>query len=500
MDAGSLTSADDLARLGRWQARKVLVAVAALSVLAGALILIAPPGWMALFLCVAIAAAAVTWKRPALTVAMILGLTLLIEQYDPGLGSITVGIPFYKSIVGGGPNPLELALAGTSLVLVTQLVVRVRQGKTNPLGVLVVLLGVTLTLWFVRGVVLGGDFSIALWEVRGLFYFTTAALLAPQVIEGEKDVRLLLWVAIAAVAVKAAQAVYNYVFLLGLDLSRVREVSGHEDAVFMAWMAILLTGFALYRTGGRQKAFLLAALPIIAVAFVATDRRASYVALGAGLLILATLVWTDEARRPVLLRVCVPVLISVAMLLAISWNLEGPLGMPAAVVESVIAPSDAEDVASGWTRDVQEMNLWIAIKANPTMGLGFGRRYEDPGQNGMYDVSSHLGDYIPHNEIMWAWAKTGTVGFTLFWLVFGGIIAYGCHAFRVLHKPYYKVLAAFIAAAVATQMIVSYVDLQLTYARNMIFLGVLVGVLARLVSLDAEKSSATLLRIRDGDR
>ena len=34
------------------------------------------------------------------------------------------------------------------------------------------------------------------------------------------------------------------------------------------------------------------------------------------------------------------------------------------------------------------------------------------------------------------------------------------------------------------QMIVSYADLQLTFARNMVLLGVMVGVLARLAELD----------------
>ena len=98
-----------------------------------------------------------------------------------------------------------------------------------------------------------------------------------------------------------------------------------------------------------------------------------------------------------------------------------------------------------------------------------------------------LRDWIPHNEILWIWLKMGTVGFVIFWLFIGTAIVQGSLILRKLRDPYFQALAATILAFILMQVIIAYADLQLTFYRNMIYLGVMLGVLVRLEALDEQR-------------
>jgi O-antigen ligase len=145
-------------------------------------------------------------------------------------------------------------------------------------------------------------------------------------------------------------------------------------------------------------------------------------------------------------------------------------------------PASTEDIQSNQYRKVEEYNLITTIKASPMVGIGFGRAYQMGAK--LDEIGFSLQSFIPHNEIFWLWAKMGTLGFAVFWAMIGFMLAYAVYAFRTLKDPYYKVVAAAVAALIVMQMVVSYVDLQLTFARNMVLLGTMVGILASLVRLD----------------
>jgi 4-amino-4-deoxy-L-arabinose transferase-like glycosyltransferase len=89
-------------------------------------------------------------------------------------------------------------------------------------------------------------------------------------------------------------------------------------------------------------------------------------------------------------------------------------------------------------------------------------------------------NYIPHNEILWVWVKAGTAGFIVIMFFFARVIAESTWAYRRLQDPLLRAVAPVVGLAVANQLLVSYYELQLTYARNMIYLGTLVGLLATI--------------------
>jgi hypothetical protein len=371
----------------------------------------------------------------------------------------------------------------------TQFVLKMRRVHENPMAVPVSAFVGALAVWAFYGLVSGGVMTVALWELRALAYLCLLVFLVPQVISSERDVRLLLWVAIATVATKAAQGAWNYAVILGGDLRGVRSVTGHEDALFIGWMFVLLLALLVNRAAPAQRAVLLAASPLMAFTFVVTDRRAAFVALAIGVAVLVAIVATDRTKRALLVSVCVPVLLAGSFVTLAGWNSAGPLGAPARAIKSIYAPDSKEDVDSSYYRRAEEVNLVHAVELSPMIGLGFGRPFQVPGQGGIPDVGFSLENVIPHNQVMWIWAKMGTIGFGLFWVMVGGIIAYAGVAFRSLSDSYARAVAALVMAAVAMQIVVSYVDLQLTYARNMVFLGVLVGVLMRLVALSEEEAA-----------
>ena len=116
------------------------------------------------------------------------------------------------------------------------------------------------------------------------------------------------------------------------------------------------------------------------------------------------------------------------------------------------------------------INLRATISAYP-QGVGFGQKYLMVVPYANIAEYFSLWNYIPHCAIYWIWVKTGFAGFTVFWLFFGVAIVQGMIDYRAMRDPYLKAVALMVVLFIAGQVIVSYYDLQLTYYRNMIYLG-----------------------------
>lgn len=492
MEATLAGSLQQFERHAARRSRLIVLWSVVLSALSAAVLVAFPPGWFAVTLVVMAGFAAVTWHRPEIGLASVLGATLLFEQFDYArFTPLTRTVPLFDNlsrvldIDGLSANTLEVMLLVLTVVVAVRLTTHRMRVKANPLAGPVGAFAVALMVWTVWGVANGGDFTIALWELRGLGYFTLLVLLVPQVVVTWRHVSMLVWVAVIVVGIKAAQGAWNYIVVLGGDLSAVRSVTSHEDALFIAWMLVGLLAFQLYDAFPWQRRVLWFASPVLFATFLLTDRRAAFVALVIGVAVVFA--WVDRPRRALLARWIVPPVVAVALVVLAGWNASGPIGVPAQMVKSVVAPTDLEDVRSSGYRRAEEANLIRSIKGSPVIGLGFGNEFQ--AKDSLVEIGFSLADYIPHNEIMWIWAKTGTMGFALFWVMIGSIIVFGGVLFRRARTPAVKALALLVPSAVAMQMIVAYVDLQLTYARNMVFLGVLVGMLACLPALDDRESA-----------
>lgn len=478
---------------GAGAVRATLLAAVSLGV--AGLLIAYPPGWIGLIAVAGASLLVATWHRPVLGIGGLLALTVFFEEFEfAPFRPLSHLVPFFdrlSNFTSFGSlviSPMEVCLLAISTLVVIR-ALRDRQWTlSGPTVTPMLVLGTCLVVWAVYGMLSGGSASVVAWELRGFAYLIALSVVVPAAIRSAADIRLILWVAIAAVAVKAVQGVWAYFVILGGKMGSVQAVTAHEDALFMGWMLVLLVGMAFYGVFPGHRRALLFSTPLLLLAFVATDRRAAYVATIVGLMVSAAFFATDRAKAQLLKRVVLPAALVGVAILAVAMVSPNALGRPGRAIASIVNPTTTEDSQSNAYRRVEETNLIITIHGSPFVGLGFGRPFEAPAQMSKIDFS--LAQYIPHNEIMWVWAKMGTLGFAVFWAIIGLLIGHAGVTFRQARLPETKVLTAFVASAIVMQLIVSYVDLQLTFARNMVFLGVLIGILARLAPLEGEVSRA----------
>jgi hypothetical protein len=428
---------------------------------------------------------------------------LLFEQYAiPGFTTITRDVSFFNNLKeisyvpffeAGVISPFEIHILFLTFALLLHITIR-KDFVLKPIsawGAFLVFF-VCFVLAFLNGMRTGGDFLIALWEVRALFYLCLMYLIVPQILDSKKQVTLLFWVIIIGITIKAFQGAARFVDL-GFTTGGFAVLTNHEDPVFMVTLFVLLIGFLLYQTGQKQKLWLVLSLGIFILGFYVAQRRAAYGSLIIS--ITAILVLLPAVKRIQFLKYFLPVLSILLIYGFIFWNdVNSPAGRPVQMVKSAFVEPDMEtnfdDYSSNLYRDNENYNLAQTVVNNPVLGTGFGKRYDQPIP--LVDIRFTLRDYIPHNQIYWVLVKMGSVGFFAFWFFFNCFVAKGTHVFIRLDDPYLKVITMVIVIAVINQMVVSFYDLQLTYYRSMIYLGCLMGLLPVIVHIDREQKSGTV--------
>jgi O-antigen ligase len=223
-------------------------------------------------------------------------------------------------------------------------------------------------------------------------------------------------------------------------------------------------------------------LPLL-LGFYTSERRAAYA--GAIISIIVFIVLLPTGRRRTFLKYAVPCFIGILLYFSAFWNNQGTAGRPVQLIKSGFATSKNEttkkDYLSNLYRKDENYDLAQTIKKNPVIGIGFGNAFDEP----LYlpRVAFPLQNYISHNEILWLIVKMGGVGFFAFWLFFNCYAARGTRLIRHLRDPYLKAIMIFTIIAVINQMVASFYDLQLTYYRNMIYLGCMMGLLKTIEML-----------------
>jgi hypothetical protein len=227
---------------------------------------------------------------------------------------------------------------------------------------------------------------------------------------------------------------------------------------------------------------MLAVLPLVVFTLFVTNRRLGFVVLAVGLALVSLLLL--RTRRDLFLRLAPLVLVGLGLYVVVFWNGTGILSEPIRAFRSLVVPTTARDLSSNAWRALENLNIDYNIRGAPITGLGFGRPYSFiVAQPSLEATGFTYWNYIAHNAIYWVWMKMGMVGFVLFWNLVGSAVVFGLITFRQLRDGYLKSLALMVAGVVLMQVIFSYGDLGLTYTRSMVFLGCMLGMLARLPAL-----------------
>jgi hypothetical protein len=410
---------------------------------------------------------------------------LAFDQFPPsGYDRTIIGVEYFQNLKSqkflanvdfAVANPLELHfllifVTWVFLIIMKKKVVLRKVHSPGP----IIIFFLWLTMSAAVGVARGGDFLPALWELRALFYLGILYFFVPQIIQSRAQVIQLFWAIIAALAFKTFQGMVRVVNL-GFSFGNRTQLTSHEDPLFFISLFMLMAGLFMFRGRHAQRKVLVwLFLPMLAVFFLA-QRRATWAALGA--CTIAYFVLMDGGPRKKFIMAVTPFLIAGSVYMAAFWDSPpSGFGYGAHLLRSSFT-SEKEEAGdryySNLYRDFENYNLAQTAMNAPLFGIGFGQKYEQPIK--LVKIPFPLAEYIPHNEILWLFVKMGAIGFFLFWFFLFSYISRATALFRRLRDPYLKSVCAVTILAVLGQVICSFYDLQLTYARNMVFLGTLLG-------------------------
>jgi hypothetical protein len=323
---------------------------------------------------------------------------------------------------------------------------------------------------FARGIDAGGDLRIAVIEGRALFYILLVFVIVVNECTDRIHLRWALWAVVAGVVV---QSVLSIDYLNRLDPRERDSLQGlneHGSALGQNLVAVTMIGLLLLHVKRPlvKWALLAALIPTVYVFFVGQRRSGVAALVVAGAIMAVALLW----RRP---RAFWPIVPFVTLLLtgyvAAFWNSTSSLAFPAQAIKSILAPesASAEDRSSDLYRLIEAYDVNYTIRSAPLLGLGFGRQFYRPVF--LPDISMFgLNAYVPHNNVLWIWIKTGFGGFATMFYLFAKAIMMGAARVRraVLDVDLVVTLTATLYAVMFA--VYSYVDVSWD-ARNTVFLG-----------------------------
>ena len=424
-----------------------------------------------------------------------LGIVLFSDNYEvPGFRPITYTLNYlvtlnvtFKGLGVGVLAPVEVHMILILFVLVVVSTLKKSFIKReNPIAYPALLFFGWLILSLFYGKSRGGDMQMGGWEIRALVFFGLTFFLVRHVITTKEQIKNLLWMCIAMISVKAFQAVDRFISL-GFDFGGRRALANHEDPVFIVTLFILLLGLLFFRGYANQKKALLCLLPFLLLGFYVANRRATYASFGFCLIAFIIVLSAVDRRRIIKGLMVFTVFFSIYLIAY--WDSYGRLAVVAQAVKSTMFSNDKEmtrgsDYSSGLARDHENYNLAVTFRKAPMLGIGFGNKHEWAIQAyGEYALKG----YITHNQILWLLTKTGSIGFFFFLFFLNVIILHGAYTYSKLSDPYLKAVCIMCIISVINQVVVSSVDMQLTFYRNMIYLGTLTGLIPTLGRLDREQ-------------
>jgi uncharacterized membrane protein YhaH (DUF805 family) len=86
--------------------------------------------------------------------------------------------------------------------------------------------------------------------------------------------------------------------------------------------------------------------------------------------------------------------------------------------------------------------------------------------------------------------RFGAIGFFAFWYLFGSLIVQGCLIARRLRDPYLQVAAIYAVGMAVAEIVVAFADYQLFFYRNVIYIGLLAGLLMKLPEVERNEAGA----------
>ncbi|MGH7289759.1 MAG: O-antigen ligase family protein, partial [Myxococcota bacterium] len=337
------------------------------------------------------------------------------------------------------------------------------------------------------GIGTGGDLRIALWEARAVFYLVPLLLLTSNLVDEPAHATWLLWAALAAVFLKGVVASLYYLLVLRGDLNGVEGIAEHGAAIHLNALFVAALAAWIFTTSRSTRIVLPLLLALIALGYIAMQRRAAFVTLAvASVLLLAFLF---KQRRGLFWRVAPAFLLLSAGYVAIGWNGRNTLAIPARAIQSAIVARQASggDQSSNDHRMLENRNIAATIHAHPLAGIGFGQKYSMAVPMTDLSRSFEWWEYITHNSILWIWMKAGLAGFFALLCLMGLAVLSGVRSLDRL--PWDGLGFVVLMATLYLVMHFIYAGVDMSWdAASIVFVGALMGVIDRAESIAARRA------------
>jgi len=404
------------------------------------------------------------------------------------LSVIFAGIPGLKA------TPVELLILWTTFSAFLRTLGQERQGSDGLVLTALVTFLVLLLLGVLNGVSKGGNFTIALWEVRAMLCILPVMLATNWLIRDRGQLKRLAIISVVVLVLMTVEAFWRYMtYVRPGTFSGVLEFAfGHETSVLVGLLMILCAAWSLWGPNRKQRLIALALALAAGVVEMTMRRRAGLIGAEVGLLTLGILLLIKDYRRFLIIA---PIFLIVASAyLSFFWNSTKSVGEPARAFRTVFDSGSTapRDQASDEYRRAEKLSVWANIHAKPIDGIGFGVVYAKPYP--FWNLSGFwpFWEYIPHNTILWLWMKGGVVTFLAFWFLLGAAIVRMVAICRSTTDHFLVATSAGIAAFFPMLVLFSYVDLGLTNVRLMILVGVCFGLIGLLQRLALDHPEASL--------
>ena len=440
-------------------------------------------GWL-LFLAGAIA----IFYQPRYGVYLIAGLSLV------GDGLLNPWYPFVKNLssaesllyIGRATSfsPAEIFMVLTFVSWLGRAAMqRKLKGHTGPLFWPALAFGAFVTFGLFYGLARRGNMTIALWEVRSIYYMPMMLILTSNLLETRAQINWLIRIIVIALFVDSLAGAWFVATVLNFDLHALEAIAEHSYSVHLNSLFVLTIAVWLFRGSRVKRVLLPLMLPVITLSYFANQRRASYITLVIALLLIAIVLFYENRK---LFWLIVPAAcVAGVIYLGAFWNSTGGIGGPARAIRSVIAPQPGgRDDSSNLYRAIENVNTKFTIKQRPLTGVGFGNKFYIIVP--MPDITFFVWwEYITHNSILWIWMQTGVGGFVSLLLLVGMAVIVGV---RTLWRMPGGDLSAFALMAtlyIVMHFIYAYVDMSWE-AQSMIYVGIMMGLLNGLERVVAQ--------------
>jgi hypothetical protein len=402
---------------------------------------------------------------------------------------------FSEAIPGAAVNGVEI----TMLMTVGFIVLQAIRDRRNPfsgsltLMLLSVMMGL-VAVYLALGIVRGGDTTKALWEVRPYFYLLVCLVLASTLLTDMRSVRPLLWILVAGATVKAAYGLAVWVSVRGVE-PRPEAVLAHEESLVFGAVVMLAAALWLFGVSGKLRVATTLLLPIVLLGVLVNNRRVAWLVLALGMLVLVLVVAVRSPHnRPKIAAAAVLSALGFAIYLPLYWDKGGALAQPARAVRSEVSP-DLRDERSNQYREAEDQNLLNFIASTRSTGLGFGVPLD---YEGLVDLTgtAELLRFVPHNNVLYVWMRTGFVGMVVFILAVASAAGSAARLARSAVSDEVAAFGAIVAAAVMGYAAMGLLDLGFFWFRIAVFMGVLFGAVDALTRSSKRCGDAAVLDSR----